>query len=160
MPSAATGSAPDHPTDLARRTRQAIEQAQRGQAVFIESYGAEQVAIVDVLDYRLLRATATFRSQMSAPVNNPDLPPAGLTETAVQARVAAAAGDVQEAWNMIIAAYLAGDISLGRAATLLNLSRFELLARFNRIGLPMRMGALSIHEAQAEYGTIQGENRT
>ncbi|MBK6432543.1 hypothetical protein [Candidatus Amarolinea dominans] len=147
-------------TDLARRTRQAIEQAQRGQAVFIESYGAEQVAIVDVLDYRLLRAAATFRSQMSAPVNNPDLPPAGLTETAVQARVAAAAGDVQEAWNMIIAAYLAGDISLGRTATLLNMSRFELLARFNRFGLPMRMGALSIHEAQAEYETIQGKNRT
>jgi predicted HTH domain antitoxin len=36
----------------------------------------------------------------------------------------------------VVAAYLDGDISLGRAALLLGLSRFDLLARFNRLGLP------------------------
>jgi hypothetical protein len=33
-------------THLARNTRQTIEQARRGQAILVESYGEEQVAIV------------------------------------------------------------------------------------------------------------------
>ena len=57
-------------TDLARRTREAIEYAQRGQTVFIESYGAEQAAIVDARDYHLLRAAAIYRSQPLTPVNS------------------------------------------------------------------------------------------
>jgi predicted HTH domain antitoxin len=52
-------------------------------------------------------------------------------------------------------AYLDGDISLGRAALLLGLSRFELQAHFNRLGLPAQPGPLSLNEARAEYTTIQ-----
>ena len=43
-------------TDLARRTRQIVNQARRGGAVIVESYGEEQVAILDAADYRCLRA--------------------------------------------------------------------------------------------------------
>ncbi len=146
-------------TDLARRTREAIEQARRGQAVFIESYGAEQVAIVDALDYHLLRAVAGYRSQPPAPVSNPEMTPRGLTEATVQARVAAAGGDTQEAWDVIMTAYLDGDISLGRAAALLGTQRFDLLTRFNRLGLPTRLGPQSINEARAEYEVMQDGDR-
>ncbi len=146
-------------TDLARRTRETIEQARRGHVVFVESYGAEQVAIIDAQDYHLLRAVAAYRSQPAAPINDPAAAPRGLTESAVQERVAAAGGDLQEAWDVVVAGYLAGDISLGRAAALLGVERFDLLARFNRLGLPARVGAQSIHEARAEYETLQDHDR-
>jgi hypothetical protein len=142
-------------TDLARRTRETIEQARRGHVVFVESYGAEQVAIVDAQDYHLLRAVAAYRSQPPAPIDDPAAAPRGLTETVVQARVAAAGGDVQEAWDAVVAAHLAGDISLGRAAALLGTERFDLMARFNRLGLPARLGAQTIQEARAEYEVLQ-----
>ena len=133
-------------TDLARHTREAIEHAQRGQTVFIESYGAEQAAIVDARDYHLLRAAAIYRCQPLTPVNNPDAAPRGLTDMEIQNK--AAAGDIQEVWDVVIAAYLDGDISLGRAALLLGLQRFDLLARFNRLGLPALLGTLNLKEAQ------------
>lgn len=145
-------------TDLARRTREALEHAQRGETVLIESYGAEQAAIIDAREYYLLRAVATHRNRPLAPVTHAETAPRGLTEDEVQARVAAAGGDRQEAWSAVITAYLDGDISLGRAALLLGLSRFELQAHFNRLGLPAQPGPLSLNEARAEYTTIQTDN--
>ncbi len=50
-------------TDLACRMREAIEHAQRGEAVFIESYGTEQAAIIDAKEYHLLRAVALYRNR-------------------------------------------------------------------------------------------------
>ena len=144
-------------TDLARRTRDAIEHAQRGETVFIESYGAEQAAIVDARDYRLLRAVAVFQSRPLAPATDPTATPQGLSEQEVQRRVDAGGGDPQEAWDLVIAAYLDGDIRLVRAAVLLGLARFDLLARFNRLGLPAQLGTLSLQEAAAEYDTLHGK---
>jgi predicted HTH domain antitoxin len=145
-------------TDLARRTREAIEHAQRGEAVFIESHGTEQAAIIDAKEYYLLRAVALYRNRPLAPVTDTETVPRGLTEDEVQARVAAAGGDRQEAWIVVIAAYLDGDISLGRAALLLGVSRFELQAHFNRLGLPAQPGPLSLNEARAEYTAIQTDS--
>ena len=125
-------------TDLARSTRQTIEQARRGQTILVRSYGEEQVAIIDALDYRLLRAAALYRAQPDAPAHETTAIPQGLAESDVEAAVAQAGGDLQAAWDLIVAAYLDGHISLGRAATLLNQSRFELQARFNRLGIPLQ----------------------
>ena len=142
-------------TDLARRTREAIEHAQRGGTVFIESYGTEQAAIIDAKEYHLLRAVAVYRNRPLALVTHAEATPRGLAEDEVQARVAAAGGDRQEAWIAVIAAYLDGDISLGRAALLLGVSRFELQAHFNRLGLPSLPGPLSLNEARAEYTALR-----
>ena len=54
---------------------------------------------------------------------------APLDADEVQRAVSAAEGDAQAAWNRVLKAYLDGDISLGRAAQLLELSRFDLLER-------------------------------
>jgi predicted HTH domain antitoxin len=54
----------------------------------------------------------------------------------------------------VLVAYFDGDISLGRAGQLLGLSRFELQERLNRLGLPLRLGAMTLREAQAEYDSI------
>ena len=47
-------------------------------------------------------------------------------------------------------AYLAEEISLGKAADLLGLSRFELQERFLRLGVPLRLGPATLEEARAE----------
>ena len=47
-------------------------------------------------------------------------------------------------------AYLADEISLGKTADLLGLSRFELQDRFFRLGVPLHLGPATLEEARAE----------
>ena len=143
-------------TDLARRTREVVDQARRGDPIIVESYGQEQVAILDAIDYRCLQALAVVRHQSPQPstINNAGLAPAGLTVSDVEQAQALADGDVQAAWNLVIAAYVNGAISLGRAAELLHLSRFELQYRLNRLGQPLRMGSVDVDEALSEAAAL------
>lgn len=140
-------------TDLARRTRQIVDQARRGHIFVVESYGEEQVAILDILDYHLLCAVAAYG--IAADSQDQTLADVGLTDEAVRQAVAQAEGNVQAAWNMVMAAYLEEGISLGRAAQLLNLSRFDLLDRLHRLGLPIHLGPTSVDEARAEFEALQ-----
>jgi hypothetical protein len=142
-------------TDLARSTRQALEQARRGQTVLVESYGEEQVAIVDALDYYLLRAAARYRARLESPAYDAATIPEGLDEETVATAVSRAQGDAQAAWYLVIAAYLDGHISLGRAAELLHLNRFDLTVRFNRLGLPLRVGPSLVDESLAGVNVLR-----
>lgn len=148
-------------TDLARPTRQVVAQVRRGQTVIIQSNGQEEVPLNDILDYLLLRAVTAYQTlpPHSAPFSNPDLAPRGLEDQEVQTIGAQAGGDVQAVWNPVIASYLDGNISLGRTAELLNLSSFDLRERFNRVGIPLRLGPATIEEAQAEFQVLPDENR-
>ena len=47
-------------TDLARNTRQIIRKVQRGQTILIENHGQAEVAILDIVDYYILRALAAY----------------------------------------------------------------------------------------------------
>jgi prevent-host-death family protein len=142
-------------TDLARRSRQVVDQARRGRPVIIESYGEEQVAVLDAADYRCLRAIAAYYAPAHpAPVNDPALEPRGLDQPEVQAAVVTAEGDTQAAWNRILAAYLDGDISLGRAAQLLGVARFDLTERLGRLDLPLRLGSATPAEARQELASL------
>ena len=153
-------------TDLARRTRQVLDRVRRGQTVIVESYGEEEAAIVSIVNYRLLRAVTWYQNQPAqslprsighaSPVNDASLAPRGLTEEAVRDAQDRAGGDVQDAWNVVIAAYLDGDISVGRAAELLHLSRFELMQSFNQAGISLRLGSATAEEARAEVEALRG----
>lgn len=50
-------------TDLMRNMRQVIQSVQRGQTALIESHGQPEVAIVDIIDYRLSRAVLRYHVQ-------------------------------------------------------------------------------------------------
>jgi predicted HTH domain antitoxin/antitoxin (DNA-binding transcriptional repressor) of toxin-antitoxin stability system len=145
-------------TDLARRTRQVLDRVRRGQTVIVESYGEEEAATVSIVDYRLLRAATAYQNRLArpAPANDNSLAPRGLADQAVRDAQDSAGGDVQEAWNAVVAAYLDGDISLGRAAELLHLSRFELMQSFNQAGIPLRLGSATAEEARAEVEALRG----
>lgn len=139
-------------TDLARNTRKTIEQARRNGPVVVESYGEEQAALLDIIDYRLLKAVGTWEPDPSAPFSDPEAMPAGSSADEVEK---AAEGDPQKRYNTVIGAYLDNQISLGRAAVLLELNRFELQDRLNRLDLPLRLGPQTIEEARMEYEVLK-----
>ena len=139
-------------TELARRTRQIVDRVRRGEAIIVESYGEEQVAVIDVIDYRILSAVAVYQthSPHPPPIGQPDTEPAGLSEAEVEQAVREAGGLPQVRWDEVMAAYLDWQINLGRAATLLGLSSYELDERFRRLGIPRRIGPGTEQEAQSE----------
>lgn len=139
-------------TDLARQTRRMLDHVRRGETLIVESYGEEQVAVVDVQDYRILRALAAYHAlpPHPAPFNDPSLEPAGLTEEEVETAVRAADGSPQVRWNRVLQAYLDEHINLGRAAVLLGLSIFELEDRFRRLDVPRRFGPETLAEAMED----------
>ena len=110
--------------DLAEKTQEVIDRVRRGEVVVAEHDGQEQVVLLNPLDFRLLRALAHCVIAETQEVDDPD------------ARA--------------LRAYLFEQISLGKAAELLDLSRFELQARFHRLGVPLRLGPANLEEARAE----------
>jgi prevent-host-death family protein len=139
-------------TDLARRTRQVMDRVRRGHTLVVESYGQEQAVLVDVVDYRVLRAMMAYHNlpPHPAPANDPTLEPQGLSEEDLDHAVREAGGGPQARWNLVLGAYLDQHINLGRAAVLLGLSTYELGESFRRLDVPRRIGPETEAEAQAE----------
>jgi len=127
-------------TDLARNTREVLNSVMRGQTAVIESHGKAEAAIIDILDYLILRAVMRYHAR----------PPkvdagAGLSDAA-----AAATQSQQARYDLIMAYYLADAISLSRAAELLRLPSVDLRLRFVRLDVPLRLGPATAEEAVAD----------
>lgn len=112
--------------DLARKTQEVVDRVQHGEVAVVEASGQEQVVLLDPVDFRLLQALA----QCAIEDRERRLPEDSDVET--------------------LRSYLADEISLGKTADLLGLSRFELQDRFFRLGVPLRLGPATLEEAQAE----------
>jgi prevent-host-death family protein len=128
-------------TDLARRTRQVVDRARRGDTIIVESYGEEQVVVMDAVDYRILRAVAARHALgfSPTPIAQPAPPRAAHTGVRMAAAGQADGESPQVCWNRVVTAYLDGQIDLGRAAALVGLSTYELDERFRRLELPRRV---------------------
>ena len=116
-------------TDLARNTREIVERVRNGQTIIVKSYGEEQIVLLDALDYRILKASAGYA------VKNPP----------------GASDDLQS----VIFAYLDERISFAKAAELIGLSRFDLMERFERVGIPLRQGPDTLEEAIDEISSAR-----
>ncbi|HEX9945705.1 MAG TPA: UPF0175 family protein [Thermoanaerobaculia bacterium] len=113
--------------DLAKKTQEVVDRVQQGEIAVVEASGQEQAVMLDPLDFRLLRALAQCAIHEKAQgleVDDPDV--------------------------RALRAYLAEEISLGKASELLGLTRFELQQRFHRLGVPLRIGPATLEEARAE----------
>lgn len=127
-------------TDLARNTREVISTVLRGQTAVIESYGQPEVVIIDILDYYIVRAVMRhYARRLEIDVE------AGLSDEQV-----AATPDLQARFNLVFGRYLAGAISLSRAAELLGLSWFDLRTRCQRLDVPLRTGPVDLAEAKGD----------
>ena len=132
-------------TNLARNTRQVINAVLRGQTAVVESHGQPEVAILDIVDYRIIRAVMRYHAQ------KPEIDiEAGLADERVTALT-----DTQERFDLVLAHYLAESINLGRAAELLDMYRLDLQARFARLDVPLRIGPANLAEARAEIEAIR-----
>lgn len=127
-------------TDLARSTRQVINNVLRGQTAVVESHGQPEVAIMDIVDYRITRAVMRYYAQQ---------PEIDVEEGLADQQVTSTS-DPQERFNLILAHYLAGAISLGRAAELLELPWVDLRTRFQRLDVPLRMAPSDLQEARLD----------
>jgi prevent-host-death family protein len=132
-------------SELAHRTQQVLEAVRQGHAVVVERDGQPAAAIIDITDYRLLRAL--LRAYASAPAAASDAG-SGLSDAAVAGVAAPEARD-----GLVLAHYLAGAISLGRAAELLGLSSLDLRARFQRLDVPLRLAPADAAQARADAAT-------
>ena len=113
-------------TELSERTRELLHQVRQGTPAVVHSGGEDQIVLLDALDYRILRGVADWAMQVPDPAADPP------------------------AQKRVLFAYLNQEMSLGRAAEILEISRFELKARFMRLGVPLRQGPASLAEARAE----------
>ena len=126
-------------TELARKTRQVIREVQRGYTVLVESHGQAEVAIMDIVDYRILRAFLAYHARP------PQVNPEGIS-----AERLAGMDDPQQVYDLVLAHYLAGAISLGRAAELFDLPVLDLQFRFQRLDMPLHLGVDDNQAARAE----------
>lgn len=117
-------------TDLARNTREIVDQVRKGYTVFVQSYGEDQIVLLDLLDYKILKA---------------------LVDYALREATDLRAGDVTEVMHR----YLDEQISLAKASEILGLSRYELMERFERLEIPLRLGPETLEDAQEEIASAQ-----
>ncbi len=63
-------------------------------------------------------------------------------------------------WSVVVGAYLDEEISLARAAAMLQLHPLELRKQFIAKGIPLRLGPEDIADAQAEVDAIRSWKRS
>ncbi len=63
--------------------------------------------------------------------------------------------DKELRWSIVVNAYLDEEISLARAASLLDLHALELRARFLEKGIPIKLGPVDKADAQAEVEALR-----
>ena len=117
-------------SDLTRKTQEVVDRVRRGEVTVVEQSGREQVVLLDPLDFRLLRALAQCAIEDKERIQEPE-----------------------DCDARALRAYLAAEITLGKAAELLGLHRLELQARLHRLGVPLHLGPASLEEARREAAT-------
>jgi len=122
-------------TDLEDKASEIVERVRHGEMAVVESSGEEQIVLLDATDYRLLRALAACATDASELEE----------EMASDAR--------------ILRDYLGDEISLGKAAEELGLSRFDLADRFHRLGVSLPFGPVSLEDARSEIAAMRKTRR-
>jgi predicted HTH domain antitoxin len=130
-------------TELARNTRRVLSDVQRGRTTLIETHGIPEAALLDIVDYRILRAVMHYYAEL------PEIDAAaGLAQSAVQALE-----DTEARYRLVFAHYLAKSISLARAAELLTIPWLELRMRCLRLDVPLRQAPEDVNEAAADVAS-------
>lgn len=121
-------------TDLARNTREIVDQVRNGHTIFVQSYGEDQIVLLDVLDYKILK---------------------GMVDYALRETRDLQTTDVSEVMRL----YLDEQISLEKVSEMLGVSRYELMEHFERLGIPLRSGSETLEDAQEEIASAQHASR-
>lgn len=123
-------------SQLPSNVERILEAIRQGDMVVVEREGRPEAALVDIVDFRILRAVMAFLAD--GPPNESfhdshDLDPRSA--------------DPQDRFDYALAQFLSGSISLSRTAEMLDLSPAGMRARFGRMGIPQRISPSSDKEA-------------
>ena len=99
--------------DLSQKLQEIIERVQRGEVLVVERSGEERAVLMNPVDFRLLLALARC----------------AIGEDRVQ--------ESEDPDTKALRAYLAAEITLGKAAELVGLHRLELQEHLHRLGAPL-----------------------
>lgn len=127
-------------SEFAQQTQRILREVQRGYIAVIERQGEPEAALIDIVDYRLMRAALRYFVEPVA-----SYPEYGLPDSAVQA-----VGSIQERFDMVVSHYLADSISLGRAAELLGIAAIDLRNRLSRLNIVPAVGPVDRDDVRAE----------
>ena len=127
-------------TELARNTRRLLSDVQRGRTALIENYGELEAALLDIVDYRILRAVMRYHAEEPEIASDAGVPDEAVREL----------DDPDARYGLVFAHYLAGSISLARAAELLEMPWLELRTRCLRLNVPLRAAPGDAAEAAAD----------
>lgn len=125
--------------ELERDAERVIDAVQRGAPAIVERRGWPAAAMMDLVDYRLLRAFVHYQAQPGAF----DLAPEPSDERCV-------GQDEQARYDLVMAYYQGDRMSIGRAAELLGIPPFEFQLRCARLGIPLNLGPRTIEELREE----------
>ncbi|MFY9822495.1 MAG: type II toxin-antitoxin system prevent-host-death family antitoxin [Thermoanaerobaculia bacterium] len=122
-------------TDLQNRAGEIFERVRHGEMAVVEGTGTgeEQIVLLDAVDFRLLQALAACAADTLE------------KEVSSDAR--------------ILRDYLHDEISLGKAAEELGLSRFDLADRLHRLDIPLPFGPVSMEDARSEIAVMRKTRR-
>jgi prevent-host-death family protein len=118
--------------ELAQQPDALLKRVDHGELLIVGSAGKERAVLMDAVDYRLLR---------------------GLAACAIGPEVGSAEVSVSDI--AAIREFLAGTISLGKVAELLEFSRFDVMERFRRLDVPLGLGPSSLEDALAEIAVVR-----
>jgi prevent-host-death family protein len=121
-------------TDLQNRAGEIFERVRHGEMAVVESTGEEQIVLLDAVDFRLLQALAACAADASEE-------------------------EVVSSDARILRDYLHDEISLGKAAEELGLSRFDLADRLHRLDIPLPFGPVSLEDARSEIAVMRKTRR-
>ncbi len=123
---------------LTRHPSEVLRAVQQGDTVIVEQHGKPPVAMVDLVDFEILRAV--IGHYLARPRLDPD---AGLPAVELEGL------EGQLLFDLVISRYLAETIRLGRAAEALGIPWVELRTRLTSLGVPVWTGpvdAEGIHQ--------------
>ena len=105
--------------------------------------------MTDMVDDHITRAVGRYYAQ----------PPMIDVEEGLSDREVADTPDPEGRFTLVLAHYLAGAISLGRAAELLDLPRLDLRTRLRRLDVPLREGPADLSEARSDVEAAERHER-
>ena len=127
-------------SDLAQQTQRILREVQRGYTAVIERQGEPEAAMIDIVDYRLMRAALRCYAENAISLSGNGLPD----------NVLRTVGSVQGRVDLVVAHYLMQSISLGRAAELLGIAAIDLRNRLNRLNIMSAVSSVDREDIRAE----------
>lgn len=128
-------SFPVQASDFSTNAPQSLQKIQSGKIAFFVDRDSPFAVLLDIHDYRLLRAAVHHYTSNKEQRESPTPP--------------------QDRYDMTLSGYLSGQIDLYQAAMMLDLPWIDLLQRLSRLDIPVNEGTFDLDDSIEELRAIR-----